>query len=149
MNINFEGYNFEIQQTSKGPHLVCITSEKKLEGVIISRKASWYEAEVVEHTFFTRELYDTIDGKNPQNAYLTDIIKGQMALIGVKYMSEEEVQQKAMAEHHKYEYGIFKNIIADILQSIGGYEFLQSMIRYLENDKITPFINRAINELEA
>lgn len=51
MTVNFENYTFEIQKTSDGPKLVCITSKKIIEGVIISRKANWYETEALQHTF--------------------------------------------------------------------------------------------------
>lgn len=71
-----------------------------------------------------------------------------MAYIGSKYESEEELRERVLMAHKSYQYGILKNIIADIVGCIGGYEFLQSMVRYLENDKVSVFIDRAINELE-
>lgn len=147
MTVNFDTYTFEIQNTTNGPTLMCITSENKLKGVKLPSKASWYKAEAAEHTFFPREMYDDIEAKNTQNAYIDDLVKSQLNLSGCKIADEAEIRRKALKEYRAYCYGVFKNIISDILDGIGGYEFLKSMMRYLENDKVSYFINKAICEI--
>lgn len=128
MNVTFDNYAFEIQNGANGPRLMCITSKKKLKGVVNPENTAQYIVEATEHTFFPKVLYDVSSVHNVQNS---------------PYENDE---QAAEDERREYYYMIFKNIIADILSSIGGLQFLQSLARYIENDKVTVYLNRAIGE---
>ncbi|MBO5179631.1 MAG: hypothetical protein J6B87_04725 [Clostridia bacterium] len=91
--------------------MLCITSEKELNGVKIKENSPEYLANAIKHSIFTRDLYE-----------------------------QHERSDK---------YTAFKNIISDILSNAGGYEFLQGLMRYLENDRVTPYITRAIGDIKA
>ena len=111
MRVTFESYIFHIQSDDTGRKLLCITSEKELNGVKIKENSPEYLANAHKHSVFTRDLYE-----------------------------QHERSDK---------YTVFKNIISDIISNTGGYEFLQGLMRYLENDKATSYINRAIGEVKA
>ncbi len=123
MKVIFEGYVFEIQINSKVPRLMCITSEKKFKGVVVPLGAPTYVIEAMEHVFFTRSLYD---GHNVIN---------------------ESAEMLNVEEGRKNNYKVFKNIISDIASCAGGVEFLRGLMRYIEYDKATFYINKALGEV--
>lgn len=131
MRVNFDSYTFHIQGSDTGRNLICITSEKELAGVRVEETAAEYVSDAVKHSFFTKGLYDHTEQYNGENSLY------------------EVAGEEGVKRYKKYNYSIFKNIIADILSNAGGYEFLQGLMRYLENDKVTPYINRAIGEVRA
>lgn len=131
MRVNFEPYIFHIQKDDTGRKLLCITSEKEFAGVKVDENMAAYVSEAVKHTFFTKRLYDHSDLYNGENSLY------------------EATGAEGVKRYKEYNYNIFKNIIADILSMAGGYEFLQGLMRYLENDRVVYYINRAIGEIKS
>ena len=130
MRVNFDSYTFHIQGSDNGRNLICITSEKEFAGVNVEESMPKYVVEAAKHSFFTKRLYD-----------YSDLYDGENSLY-------EVAGAEGIKRYKKYNYNIFKNIISDILSTAGGYEFLQGLMRYLENDKVTSYINRAIGEVK-
>lgn len=131
MRIDFEGYEFHLQGEDDNRKLICITSEKEIEGVEVLDDTADFVANSVKHNFFLGTFYDD-----------SSLYEGQNSIY-------ENMGATGVASYKKYLYSILKNIVADILTKQNGEEFLMSFIKYLNNDTVARKINRAINELKA
>ena len=132
MRVDFDSiYTFHIQGNDNERKLICITSAKELIGVKLDENTSESVSNTVKHNFFTKGLYDQSEQYNGEDSLY------------------EALGREGIKRYKKYNYNILKNIVADIMSNAGGYEFLQGLMRYLENDMVTIYISRAIGEVMA